>query len=256
MPERPSILVSVAPYAYFVERIIGDEVAIQILVPPGANPHIYEPSPRQVEKAYKATVWFRLGEPSENKIFTALESHNQHMTVVDLTQGISLIGDSHEEGKDRHVWLSPKLAQKQVVVIAQTLTKIFPTLTQTIQEGLNSLLDDLVRLDKELAEKLEPYRGDAILVSHPAFGYFCQEFGLKQLSIEYEGKDPLPQDIVHTLEEARETHVKAVFTQVQYNNKGAELIAQKLDLPIYSVDPYALDYMENLRHLAALIAHD
>jgi zinc transport system substrate-binding protein len=101
-----------------------------------------------------------------------------------------------------------------------------------------------------------PFSGLSFFWSHPAFGYYCQEFGLKQLSIEYEGKDPLPQDIVQTLEEAKKSKVRAVFIQKQYNNKGAELIAEKLGLPVYLVDPYAEEYFENLRFITSLIVHD
>lgn len=254
-PAKPSALVTVPPYKFFVERIAGDSVDVQVLVPPGANPHIYEPTPKQVEKAYEVDIWFRLGEPSEEKILTVLQEQNQMLRVVDVTKGIDLMGeghccDHHEEGKDRHVWMSPKLAAIQAKTIAETLSEAFPMHKGQFYEGLNSLLADLESLDGELQKKLEPMKGDAILVSHPAFGYFCQEFGLKQLSIEYEGKEPLPQDVIHTLREAENAHVRAVFIQIQYNNKGALLVADKLHLPVYSVDPYASDYLENLRRIA------
>ncbi len=254
--EKPSVLVSVVPYAFFVEKIAGDALEVQILVPPGANPHVYEPSPKQVEKAYLAKVWFRLDEPSEKKIFSVLCEQNRAMKMVDLSEGLDLIGDCHHEGADKHIWLSPKLAEKQATLIAQTLGEMFPQMQQQFQKGLDSFLKDLESLDAEIGAKLKPFAGDALLVSHPAFGYYCREFGLKQLSIEYEGKDPLPQDIEQTLKEAKESHVRAVFTQIQYNNKGAELIAEKLHLPVYSVDPYASDYLENLRHITELIIHD
>lgn len=260
---KPSILVSVAPYAFFVEKIAGNDLDVQILVPPGANPHIYEPSPKQVEKIMGAKIWFRLNEPSEKKIFTVLCEQSPSMKMVDLTEGMDLIEEcphdhdhcSHE-GKDTHVWMSPKLAEEQSILIAKALSQIFPQMKERFDRGLAELMKELETLDMEIAAKLKPFAGDAILVSHPAFGYYCREFGLQQLSIEYEGKDPLPQDIERTLQAAQASHVQAVFTQVQYNNKGAELIAQKLHLPIYSVDPYASDYLSNLRHITDLVAHD
>ena len=117
-------------------------------------------------------------------------------------------------------------------------------------------MNELQELDQEIAHTLEPLRGKALLVSHPAFGYFCQEFGLKQLSIECEGKDPLPKHIESILKESVECGVKEVFTQAQYNNKAAILIGDKLHIPIYEVDTYAGDYTSNLRHITQLIAHE
>jgi zinc transport system substrate-binding protein len=96
-------------------------------------------------------------------------------------------------------------------------------------------------------------KGEAILVSHPAFGYFCRDYNLVQLSIEYEGKEALPQKISNTLKQAENIPVRCVITQAQYSAKAAELIARKLQLPIFLLDPYAENYLENLQHLAALI---
>ena len=230
---------------------------MQVLVPSGANPHIYEPTPKQVQKALQARIWFRLGEPIETKMFNIVSG--QGMRVVDLSEGINLISEEHGdhiEGKDRHIWMSPKLALQQATVIAGSLAEVFPEFKEQFQVGLQNFLGDLSKIDEEIARELKPFAGDAILVSHPAFGYYCQEFGLKQLSIEYEGKDPLPQDITRTLQEAKDSKVRAVFTVAQYNNKGAELIAKQLQLPVYAIDPYAQDYFENLQHITSLIAHD
>lgn len=254
---------SVPPYAYFVERITGGALEVEVLVPPGANPHIYEPSPKQVEKIISVQLWFRIGEPIENKILTVLEEQDPSLEVIDLTKNISLISNGHscgdhwhEESKDRHVWMSPKLAQVQAQEIADALIRVYPEQKEAFQKGLKLLLADLKELDRQISEMLAPFAGDAILVSHPAFGYFCQDYDLTQLSIECEGKDPLPQDIAETLRQAEQSHVRAVFTQMQYNNKGAQLIAEKLHLPIYEVDPYSSDYIENLRHIAGLITHE
>jgi len=94
----------------------------------------------------------------------------------------------------------------------------------------------------------------AVLVSHPAFGYLCNDYHLTQISIEHEGKDPLPQNIAQTLKMAKEHRVKNVLIQPQYNNKGAEMIAEMLKLPVFMLDPYSSDYIANLRHIAASIA--
>ncbi len=261
--EKPSILVTAAPYAYFLEKIGKGHLQPQILVPPGANPHIYEPSPKQVEAILKTSMWFKLGESIEQKILTILKESNPDYLAIDLSKNIPSIymtEDCHEtcahnhDTIDRHFWLSPKIAALQVAMMTKALIESYPRWESDFKLGCEELLQELSELDHQLQKELLPFAGEAILVSHPAFGYFCEEFHLKQLSIESEGKDPLPQDIVKTLKEAQSFHVRAIFLQAQYSNKGTILIAEKLNLPIYEVDPYALNYTENLIRIGELIS--
>lgn len=258
----PTVLVTVPPYAYFVQRIAGDAIRVEVLVPPGANPHIYEPNPKQVQAILGVQIWFRIEEPIEAKILKVLKEQNRELKDISLDQGIELIqdhvcGNHHaHESQDRHIWMSPKLAQLQAKTILDALVTVYPKHTEVFQKGYDNLIFDLQALDLTIRAKLAPFHGDAILVSHPAFGYYCQEFGLEQLSIECEGKDPLPQDIAKILGEAQTKHVRGVLTQAQYNNKGAILIAEKLHLPIYQVDPYSINYIENLNYITDLITHD
>ncbi len=254
-PSEPSanVLVTVPPYAAFVERIAGDKLRVDVLVPPGTNPHIYEPTPRQVEKILNVHIWFRLGESIESRVLEAMQERNSELIVVDLTKGFGLRYEG-EEGLDRHLWMSPLLAIEQCKIIAQSLEEAYPQYKETFQTGLNSLVKDLEALDVELKKELAPIKGQAMIVSHPAFGYFCDEFGLQQLSIEVEGKDPLPKDIQNILEAAKKTSVRAVFILPQYNNKGALLIAKNLHLPVFEIDPISKDYFETMRKLGNFLA--
>ena len=259
-PTVPTVLVSIEPYAYFVERIAGNTVTVRSLVPSGANPHIFEPTPREVGQAAEAQLWVRIGESFEAKIGSVLQEQRPGLISIDMCQGIEMLeeschGHTHEEGKDRHIWLSPKLAKTQAETIANALIKLYPDQRELYLRRLAAFVEDLTLLDQEIALMLLPYRDQAILVSHPALGYFCRDYHLVQLSVEQEGKDPLPQHITKILKHARTHSVRSVLTQAQYNNKGAELIAEELHLPTHLIDPYARDYLENLTSIARLIAH-
>ncbi len=267
-PSTPTVLVSIEPYAYFVERIAGDTVQIRTVVPPGANPHIFEPTPRAVEQARHAQLWVRIGEFFEAKIATVLEEQNPSLVSIDMCAGIELLatgtegcgGHGHlhsgEESKDRHVWLSPKLAQKQAEEITDALVQLYPDNRALYLTRLSAFVEDLKKLDLDIARMLAPYRGQTILISHPALGYFCQDYHLIQLSVECEGKDPLPQHIAEILEHTRRHPIRSVLIEAQYNNKGAERIAEQLHLPVHLIDPYARDYLKNLSSIASWIAND
>lgn len=247
-PTITTVAVSLPPYAYFVKRIAEDTVHVTHIVPPQSNPHLFEPSPKQVKEIQDAKLWIRSHESFENKILTVLHEQSSSLSVVDLA------ADIPEEEEDRHIWLSPKLAQEQARVIAEALMSLMPQNKELYQKNLNSFIEDLQQLDSELSVQLAPFKDEAILTSHPAFEFFCRDYGLIQLSIECEGKDPLPQDLEQTLSLAKAHKVARILLQPQYNNRGAELIADHLSLPMSSIDPYSNEYMENLREIAQLIA--
>ncbi len=270
-PSKPIVLVSVPSYLYFVERIAGDTVTALSLTPPGANPHIYEPAPKEVQRFRQASLWIRLAEPSDKKTHTVLKEQSRGMRIVDVAEGIPLLPSceglhavgkphhhhhcsDHEDANDLHIWLSPKLAQRQAETIARHLSELLPENKEYYDKALALFLTELKDLDKEIASSLAPKSGSAVLVSHPAFAYFCQDYRLTQYSIEIEGKEPLPQDITAILTMAKTHKIANIIVEPQYSDKGAQLIAENLKVPVCVIDPYSQDYMKNLRIIAEIMA--
>jgi zinc transport system substrate-binding protein len=211
----------------------------------------------------RGQLWFRIGEPFELKILPILQSRNPDMAVTDLRDGIELIEEQHElsckhcsmDHLDRHIWLSPKLAKEQSILIKNALAKKFPEQTETFEKNLSKLTDELEALDGEIREILRPVEKRTLLVSHPAFGYFCKDYDFVQLSVEYEGKDPRPKHLEEILKKAISESAELALALPQHNNKGAQLIAEKLHMPVRLIDPYSADYFETMRKLANLIAN-
>ncbi len=265
--EKPSeVIVSIPPYLYFVKALTDGNIKAFSLVPEGANPHLYEATPRQVQEAKQARVWIRLSESFEKKIEKSLQEQNKNLIVVNLADSkqISYIyegalchecGHPHHNGesKDLHIWLSLKLAKIQADLIATALIQAFPSQQEIIQKNLEHLKKQFDAQDLVFTEKLLPYKNESILVSHPAFGYFCRDYDLHQISIEMEGKDPLPRDLASILTKTQETSIRTVITQAQYNNRGAEIISKELKLPIHEVDPYSADYLKNFEKIVNII---
>ncbi|MCX6990647.1 MAG: zinc ABC transporter substrate-binding protein [Chlamydiae bacterium] len=263
-PTKPRVLVSIPPYLYFVEKIAGDVVEVSSLAPEGTNPHIFEPSPKQIQEVYQAKVWIKLGESFEQKIAMTLSAQHKNLIVVDLSKEVPLYSDhhgcachghghAHTESADLHIWMSPILAKLQASAIAKALTEAFPEHEGLFNQRLEIFQKELDELYVEIKEKLSPYVHQAVLVSHPAFGYFCRDFDIEQISIEVEGKEPRPQDISSVLERAAKASVRLVLIQEQYNNKGALAIASKMDIPTFSTDPYSRNYKQTLLDITAQI---
>lgn len=253
--ESHTVLVSIAPYEYFVKRIVGDTQKVLLLVPPGSSPHYYEPNAKQVLEAAKSDIWFLMGESFEKKALPPLREYNKNLKTVDLREGIDLIYEAccccAEHGDpDPHIWMSVKDAKKQAQTIAETLISVYPEHKQLYEQNLAALQKDLESLDQEIETMLYPYKGRAIMVSHPAYAYFCRDYGLVQLSIEFEGKDPSPKQLTSILEQARKAKINIIFIQAQHSSKGARLIAKEIGAQIDTIDPLSENYLENIREIA------
>lgn len=256
----PYVLVSVAPHKLFVEKIAGDTVQVGLLVPAGTSAHTYEPTPKQMLAASRACIWFRIGEPFETRAIQALKSYNSSLEIVDLRQGLDLIDCAHTSctchanTSDLHFWLSARMAQTQADTIAEALSKIYPEHTHLYQTNLKQFKEELKNLDHEIQTILQPIKNRHILVSHPAYAYFCRDYQLIQSCIEFEGKDPTPQQLNKILNFARNSSIHTIFIQMQYNNKGARLIAQTIGAKVVTLDPYAECYFDSMLEIAHAFA--
>lgn len=256
------ILVSIAPYKFFVEKIANDTVTVQLMVPNGSSPHSYEPSSRSILKASKADAWFRIGEGFEKRAMQAMTSHNENMVIVDLREGVNTIhfhdghghNCTHEDCRDPHIWLSPQEAKKQARTIYDTLAQLYPEHKKNYHKSLKQFEKELDDLDLELEQTLLPIKGKTVLVSHPALGYLGRDYNFKQLSIEFEGQEPSPQQLTKLLEMGRRLNTDRVFVQEQHMNKGARLVANELNADVIEIDPLSENYIENLRFIARSLA--
>lgn len=259
-PSKPIILVPISPYAYFVEEIVGDLALIKTVVPLGANLHTYEPTPKEIKEISQAAIWFRCGAPFEQKLLPLLKGRGIKMTS--LSEGISLMkengcigtSDPHDEERDLHVWLNPLLASIQAKKITEHLVSIFPEHRELFFERYKNLADRLQKLDYEVQTQLASAKGAYFLISHPALGYYCSRYGVHQIAIESEGKEPRMYEVAQIVEKVALHKVKMTLTEPQHNNKGALLISEKFKIPVYEIDPYAWDCFETISHLTELIA--
>lgn len=260
--------VGILPIAYFVERVGGPLVEVNVLVKPGQNPHTFEPTPKLAAKLADAQVLFTLGFPFEQRISKKLGSTFKKLEIVDLQQGIKLQpmneahGHHHGEGDhhkhshgagepDRHSWLDPQLVKIQAGTIAKTLMRIDPSHRAQYEKNLKDFQNDLDAVDEQLTKALAPVKGKSFFVFHPAYGYFGRAYGLKQIAVESGGKEPTAKQLVHLIELAKSTGVRVIFVQPQFSERSADALAKAINGAVVPLDPLARDYLENLRKMAA-----
>ncbi len=161
-------------------------------------------------------------------------------------------GDHHEHaGLDPHIWLSPPLVRTQARTISTALKTIDPANRGVYDANLRQFVTQIDRLDNELRQTLGGQSGMQFMVFHPAWGYFADAYGLQEVPIEIEGKDPKPAQLKALIQHARESDIRVVFVQPQFSTKSASVVAQEIGGQVVFADPLAEDWMANLREVAA-----
>ncbi len=155
---------------------------------------------------------------------------------------------------DPHVWLSPRLLKTQARTVAETLQSLDPDHAKEYQENLRLLDARLDQADRSIREKLQPLGGKAMFVFHPAWGYFADEYGLRQVAIQIEGKEPTDQELTELQVQARREKVGVIFVQPQFASGAAEAVARAIGARVEPLDDLAPDVLAGLLETARKVA--
>jgi len=264
--DRLQITVSIVPQQYFLERIGGEHVIVNVMVPPGAIPATYEPKPEQLVALSQADAYVSIGVPFEAAWMERFSAANSDMMIVDTTEGIPKVSvDAHggHEGKeskaeaktlDPHIWLSPRLVKIQVQTIHHALIELDPKHQKDYQGNLEAFLADIDQLDADIRQTLSGLYGRKFMVFHPAWGYFADDYGLEMIPIEVGGQEPSAAELATLITRAKEEDIKVVFAQPEFSTRAAETIAREIDGEVLLISPLAPDWLGNLRRVADTFA--
>lgn len=273
---RPTVAVTIPPQKWIVDRLAGGLVDVVVVVEPNANHETYQPTDRQASDVMRARAYFAVGLPLErSRWFDAVRGR---LRVVDCTVGVErreLEGHGHDhdhdhgkegaaadghvcsvDGRDPHIWTSPAALRVQARTMAAALAELAPASADTIRQRLAALERELDALDASLRTTLAPCRGKALFVFHPAWGYFADAYGLRQVAIEHDGKPPTDRELTELQRTARAEGVSVVFVQPQISSKAADAVAAAVGGRVEKIDPLAEDVPANLRRVAEAIAKD
>jgi len=248
--EKIGVAVTILPQAEFVKKVGGEKVQVTVMIPPGASPHTYEPTPKQLIEVSKAKIYFQVGSgvDFELSFMDKIVEVNSKMWVVNCSEGIKIID------KDPHVWLSPKNAKIMVRNIYSALARIDPENEGYYRKNMESYLKELDNLDEEIREILGNITNRRFMIYHPAWGYFARDYNLTQIPVEKEGKEPTARGLIALINQAEKLKIKVIFVSPQFDRKKAETIAENIHGRIVFLDPLAKDYVNNLRSAALELA--
>lgn len=262
LAEPMPVTVSIAPQAYFVKRIGGDKIEVATMVPPGADAHTFEPKPSQMAALQKSKIYFALGIDFEKAWLPRFADANKTMTIVHTDEGIVKMAmaphahdhaDHDHAGLDPHVWLSPA----QVTILAKAMRDALIAADQANTDayrlGYEALMADVRDLDTRLQAIFAPVPPDRrkFMVFHPAWGYFARQYGLTQVPVESEGKEPGPAELAALIDQAKKDGIRVVFVQPQFSTRSAEVVARGIGGTVVPADPLAEDWLANMDKAAA-----
>jgi zinc transport system substrate-binding protein len=254
------VATTIIPLGEFVKAVGGDRVNVTVLVPPGAEPHTFEPTPSQIRYIANADVYVENGAGLESWMSNILKV-NAHMLVVDSSKGVDLIaGEAESAGEarsfDPHIWLSPRDAAIQVQNICDGLIAVDPAGKEYYITNKNDYIAELKELDLYLNSTFVATEKKKFVVLHPAWTYFARDYGLEQIAIEAEEKEPGPRLLSEIIEACRKNNITTVFVEPEFNPKMAEVIAQEIEGMVVSIDGLAPSpsYIENLKSVGEKIA--
>ncbi len=253
---RLNIVVTIAPQAEFVEKVGGEYVNVSVMVPAAGNPHTYELTPSQLKDVRDADLYFKLGSGIEFELMWMgkIASINKGLTIIDNSAGITLIENEEEKAaKDPHIWLSPKNAVMMIGSIKDALIGRDSEHADVYQKNAEVYINELNSLDREIREKLKDKKKRVFMVFHPAWVYFARDYGLKEIAIESEGKEPTIAGLRSIIDMARENGIKVIFISPQFSTRSAEVVAKETGCKIVAVDDLSKDYTGNMRRVAGVL---
>jgi zinc transport system substrate-binding protein len=239
------VAATIAPLGELAGAVGGDKVQISVLVPPGAEPHTFEPAPSQIMQVANADLYVQNGAGLEFWMDKILQVNNK-MVVVDSSKGIDLIRENGET-MDPHIWLSLRNAAMQTKNICQALIQVDPANKSYYLGNRDDYLQNIWALDAELNRTFASKIKKIFIVHHPAWTYFARDYGLQQVALMENEKEPGPRYLADVIDLANKNKITTIFVEPEFNQKAAEVVAQEMNASIVYIDPLANNYLENMR---------
>ena len=239
-----TISVSILPQRYFVERIAGDYVKVNVMIPPGANPAVSDLSTEQLKALHNSSIYFAVGYlPFELSNLYPFLGTQKNMLLVKQSVGMDLEqgtcnhdhghGHQHDHGShegnfDPHVWMSPRYAEMMARTILDVLAAKFPDQRETFEKNYRQLRVEIDSIDQAARRIISEKEHKTFLIYHPALTYFAKDT-------------------------CRVKGIKIVFIQNQFDVANAKAVAKEIDGEVITIDPLSPDWKAEMCSLLGII---
>jgi len=250
--QRPVVGVSIFPVADLVQILVGDEVRIEVALPPGASPATFNVTPQQLRDLRRASVFFMIGGGLDEWLAGLPEASGADAPIVRLSDGIELLAEEEDEEEEAHghshsggsgnphIWLDPILVRDKILPKLVTgLTDAFPEGSERIGQRAQALADSLSALDEEIRAILQPLEQRSFIATHSAWTYFAARYGMEEAGVihAHPGQEPSSRELAGLLKVARARGIPCVFSEPQLGEVAVRAISTELSLPTFLLDP-------------------
>ncbi|MGM0549854.1 MAG: metal ABC transporter solute-binding protein, Zn/Mn family [Bacteroidota bacterium] len=265
--QKPVVTVSIQPQKFFVEAIADTLCQVNVMIPPGSSPATFDAGAEQMRQLTHSQLYLAIGHVVfENNWGDRFRKQNPQMKWVDQSKDVVLIegehvhhhheGEAHvHKGVDPHVWTSPKAMKKQLPVVYEALVALLPEHEEFLQKRYDRILMRVDSLDKAVETSVAAMEQRKFMIFHPAYTYFARDYGLEQLPIEFEGKEPTPGHLKEIVQTGREEGIQYVFIQREFPIEKAQVVADEIDAEVVVVEPLAYDWFKAMEHLLTQLAN-
>lgn len=263
--EELNVTVTILPQKYFVEKIGGSSVKVNVMVDKGSDPHTYEPKPSKMVALSNSDIYFTISLPLEKVWIEKISGSNKKLKIIPMDKGLEKLGNEHHHNikhdnlqEDPHTWLAPSRVRIMAENIRDAFIKEDSANRKIYQSNFLNFIKKINEVDSKIADVFLQCKKEKLvfMVYHPSFQYFAKSFGLNQIAIEAEGKEPTPKELQLLINTAKKENIKTIFIEPQSSKKSAQFIAKAIGAKLLEVDPLSINWGDNLIKFAESIACD
>lgn len=252
----PAISVSIAPQAFFVNKITNNSLPVNIILPNNTDEHNFEFKIETMKALEKSEIYFTMGLEFEEVFKDKFQQNFPHIQVVNMQDGITLAHseDAHEHHdkdgahdlNDPHTWLDPVLVKIMASNIAKNLSEKYPQNAKFYAQNLKDFQKELDELNDKITKELSDLKNRKFIVYHPSWAYFAKRYNLEQIPVEINGKEPKAKDLQQLITLAQKEQIKAIFVQPGFPESAAKTLAKECGAKVISINHLSKDWESEL----------
>lgn len=255
-PSKPTVTVTIEPYRYFVEQIVGDDVNVNVMVPAGSSPETYEPTPKQMVDLGNSVLYFKVGEIGFEKTWMEkLHKNAPKMKIVDTSERIEP-AKTKSGYVDPHTWMSVDNAKTISYTIRDELSMMYPDKAkkyfkrcEEFNERLKKLRDKMNTMYLGIrigGVRVNGNRPSSFVIYHPVLTYFAREYDLEQFALEDEGREPSIQQIQKLINLAKSEEISVLFVQKEFANRNIQTFINATGVKPIEINPLSYDWEKQM----------
>ena len=252
---KPTVTVTIPPYKYFVEKIAGDKVDVNVMVSNGNNPETYEPNAQQMMELSNSALYLKVGSIGfEQTWIKKLQDNAPDMKLIDTSVGITP-AKTPGGNIDPHVWMSCKNARIIASNIFKALCQLEPENKTFFQKSYQQLLSSIDRQDSIIRKSFKdnPEMVRKFVIYHPILTYFARDYQLEQLAIEEEGREPSAAQLKSLIERARKQKIRYCLIQAEFANRNTTTFIKESQTKAMDINPLQADWANAMKEVSLAV---